>query len=638
MTERAVRLPAWVAEVDLRGERPGLRILGAAEDCEIHRAGHRGVEDAALFEGYLYRPEALARRLEIEPGTGGAELVATAYRLWGEELVERLDGSFVAAVWDGGERRLVVGHDAFGHHPLFYHWSPRKGRLHFSSNVLALAHCGRLPVAPDRLNMALNLRLARPTPGGTYFEGIRRLPPGHRLELAAGGPPRPVRHWSPVPEPGEEDLDAAVVLTELEGRLIDSLERRMVLAPDGVMLSGGLDSVVVAALASEYTEAHGLPPLVAYSARHHPDDPPTYEEEMQDRVAARLGLPQVLGNERDWLGSRGLIEASLDEVRAFPCPSVVFWKGGYMGFARWAAARGDQWFLTGSGGDEWLTVDPRYAADLLRRGMLGRLGSFVCADASGTGASFGRVLRYQLWSWGLRLLLGAAWNRFAPSSLERRLEGRVEGELHDSDCPDPEIVAAMATVALDRRRRALGLERRGPSFYRDGLRQAWYDSYMIHEREVAFHAFRAAGTVYTSPYHDRHLLEFLCRVPPELLFRGSRYKGMIRDIASRRLPGLGLERQRKRYSSEPTSSYRALAAELPAAWREIGCSRLAELGLVDAERVEREFDSRVALGHDSRVRLYALLSTEVWLRANFDRSPTRHEDGRSTEPPGRTGR
>ncbi|MDX1644113.1 MAG: asparagine synthase-related protein, partial [Thermoanaerobaculia bacterium] len=455
-----MRLPAWVAEVDLDGERAGLRLVSGETDCEIHRFG-RGAASVALFEGYLYERRALERELAGagEPPSTAA-LLASAYERWGAGLFDRLDGSFAALVWDAESRRLIAGHDAFGHHPLFYRSSPRRDSLWLATNVLALAHCGRFRVAPHRLNLALNLRLARPTPGETYFEGIERLAPGHRLEAEGGAEPRRIRHWNPVPEPGEEDLAPKVVLAELEDRLMESVERSMELGPDGVMLSGGLDSVCIAALAADYTRAHELPPLIAYSARHHPDDPPTYEEEMQDLVAARLGMPQCLSNERDWLGSRPLIEASLDEVRRFPCPSTIFWKGGYMGFARWAAARGDHRFLTGSGGDEWLTVDPRYAADLLRRGALFRLASFVRADYSGTGTRLSRVLEYLLWTWGARLLLGDVLRRLCPGPLHRRLERRVRAEIGD-ECTDEQLRRRMVEVGLERRIRALGLRRRG---------------------------------------------------------------------------------------------------------------------------------------------------------------------------------
>ena len=84
-----------------------------------------------------------------------------------------LEGRFLAAVWDGVERRLLLAHDAGGHHPVFLH--ERGQRLWFSPNVLALAHSGAVDRRPDRISFAMMLRLTRPEAGHTFFEGIERL-------------------------------------------------------------------------------------------------------------------------------------------------------------------------------------------------------------------------------------------------------------------------------------------------------------------------------------------------------------------------------------------------------------------------------------------------------------------------------
>src|SRR5207249_4858167 len=90
------------------------------------------------------------------------------------------------------------------------------------------------------------------------------------------------------------------------------------------------------------------------------------EETVQRGVAAQLGLPQVMKRFYDAAGENGLLAGAVGLNSFLPAPINNTWLPAYHALVREGKERGCRTILTGSGGDEWLTVSPMLAADLLR--------------------------------------------------------------------------------------------------------------------------------------------------------------------------------------------------------------------------------------------------------------------------------
>ena len=135
-----------------------------------------------LFDGYLFERRALRDSLELEGGATDAQIAAAAYVRWGEAVFDRLDGSYLLAIWDPGASRLLLGHDALGHHPAYY--TTASGTLLFGTNVLAIAHSGYVSRRVNRVSLVLSALTKWPAQGQTFFEDIRRLTPGRFLRIA----------------------------------------------------------------------------------------------------------------------------------------------------------------------------------------------------------------------------------------------------------------------------------------------------------------------------------------------------------------------------------------------------------------------------------------------------------------------
>ncbi|MEV6313836.1 asparagine synthase (glutamine-hydrolyzing) [Streptomyces sp. NPDC051776] len=185
------------------------------------------------------------------------EVVLRAYLEWGERCVERLEGMFAFAIWDARERTLFLARDRFGIKPLYYAQT-REGLVFGSEPKALLAHPEVRPVV-DLEGLRVLFSMAR-APGESVYRDIRDLPPGHTLLHGPGGEISLRRYWQLEAQPHEHDLERTIAtVRELLER---SVARELVSdVPLSVMLSGGLDSSTVAALAARALAAEGAGPV-----------------------------------------------------------------------------------------------------------------------------------------------------------------------------------------------------------------------------------------------------------------------------------------------------------------------------------------------------------------------------------------
>jgi asparagine synthetase B (glutamine-hydrolysing) len=402
-------------------------------------------------------------------------------------------------------------------------------------------------------------------------------------------------------------------LEAFEPSLEAAVHRCLDLGAEGVMLSGGVDSVVIAALAAD--ARHGGPPFAAVSARTGYGL--SYEEEMQSLVADALGMRHVISTTLEWIAGRDPLDLSMETVRDLPGPTSVWWVGTYTEFYRRTAAQGLTTLLTGAGGDNWLGVADAHAADLLRRADLAGLYRFFRAETGTGGGSAARTLRRLLWSGGLKWHVDTALARMAPRAKRAYHRRRWIERLPPWLAPDRELRSQLVERLLERRIPSLTPDGRPPrSYYLHSLR-AFQNPYMHHETETAFHVESMCGLRLLSPYHDRRLVSFFNRIPPRVLMHGGRYKGLLRPIAVRRLPGLGLDRQRKTYSSaHQKRKLEELRASVAAAWTRYDFEILQGLGVADAARVKDALRTGGDVGFDGLARMVVLMMGERWVRSN----------------------
>src|SRR5258707_6539426 len=150
-----------------------------------------------IFDGALYNRRDLERELGdflTAAASNDAEIILLAYERWGEGLLNRLRGTFSLVIWDSDSEIFMCLRDPLGNHPLFY--AETHGELLVSSTISALTEHPHVSGAVNRGVMA-DYILDRHAFDETFFEAVRRVPPGHVLRLARRARSL-FRYWDPA--------------------------------------------------------------------------------------------------------------------------------------------------------------------------------------------------------------------------------------------------------------------------------------------------------------------------------------------------------------------------------------------------------------------------------------------------------
>src|SRR4051794_15740725 len=212
-----------------------------------------GNEDGTVHvvqNGELYNYRELRAELERAGHRfathGDTEVLVHLYEEHGERFAERLRGMFAVALWDAPRGRLVLARDPYGIKPPYYR--DVGGELAFASELRSLPR-GEIDLDALESFLAFN---SIPAPL-TIFADVRKLPPGHIL-VRERGRTRIERYARPAPVDAADVRrgDEAELADELRARLRDSVKAHLIAdVPVGVLLSGGVDSSALAALAAQ---------------------------------------------------------------------------------------------------------------------------------------------------------------------------------------------------------------------------------------------------------------------------------------------------------------------------------------------------------------------------------------------------
>ncbi|MDG4867849.1 N-acetylglutaminylglutamine amidotransferase [Guyparkeria sp. 1SP6A2] len=227
-------------------------------DLSFH--GHQPMVDrerglAIVFNGTIYNHPALREELRglghHFASTGDTEVILTAFRQWGPDCVERLDGMFAFAIWDMRDQSLFLARDRQGIKPLYH--TVGDGPLRFASSIPALLAAGNVDTEfdPAALHHQFTLHAVVPAPR-TIFRGVNKLPPGHWMRVDRHGRRQLQRYWA-IDTSEDHDVPAEQWPEIIHERLLDAVRKRLSISdvPVGVLLSGGLDSSLIVALAHE---------------------------------------------------------------------------------------------------------------------------------------------------------------------------------------------------------------------------------------------------------------------------------------------------------------------------------------------------------------------------------------------------
>jgi asparagine synthase (glutamine-hydrolysing) len=248
----------YIAETS-RAQRTGLghRRLSI---IDLSPAGREPMSDASggiwlTFNGEIYNYKELRRELEHRghrfKSNTDAEVIIYSYREWGRECLTRFNGMFAFAIWDVQDESLFLARDRLGIKPLYYAQTP--AGFAFASEIKALLAIPgfQRTVDLEALDQFMTF-LWTPDPQ-TVFRGVYKLPPAHYL-VYRNGQVEIAEYWDVK---FEEDGSASEAewVERVREQIARSVRSQMLAdVPLGAFLSGGLDSSTIVALMSGESE------------------------------------------------------------------------------------------------------------------------------------------------------------------------------------------------------------------------------------------------------------------------------------------------------------------------------------------------------------------------------------------------
>jgi asparagine synthase (glutamine-hydrolysing) len=565
--------------IDLeRGDQPV-----SNEDGTVH----------VVQNGEIYNYREL--RAELERGGhrfrthGDTEVLVHLYEEYGDSFAARLRGMFAFAIWDARRRRLLLARDRYGIKPLYYRFE--NGGLTFASELRGLPR-GEIDFDALEAFLAFN---SIPAPLSIFRE-IRKLPPGHLL-VWDGAEPALARFARPGPAPSDslrEDDDAELV-EELRARLRDSVRAHLVAdVPVGVLLSGGIDSATLTALAAEESREPVRTFSIGFQER-------SFDElENARRVAGRYGTRH---RELVLRPDAALLLPALAE--AFDEPFAD--SSALPTYLVSQLAAGDvKVALSGEGGDELFGGYYTYVADrlALRLGGVARAARPLVEllPSSSAKASFDyKAKRFVRAAHLPPLERHHAWKEILSPAARAELTGHA---------------AAFDPVDLYRARFA---ETEGADLLAR-LQDVDFGLYLVDDLLVKTDRASMAHSLEARvPFLDSVVTNFAFALPQRHRVRGFRKKVLLRRAAGPLLPR-EIVRGKKRGFSIPAAAW--LRGDLePFARETLAPQTLRRQGFFRPEAVTRLLDDHVAGREDLSRQLWGLLAFTLWYERHVEREP-----------------
>jgi asparagine synthase (glutamine-hydrolysing) len=520
--------------------------LGATRLAIVDPANGRmpvGSEDgriACVMNGEIYNFAELRRGLIVHGHElrtrGDSEVIPHLYEEHGESFVRQLTGMFAIALWDDRTNELVLARDRFGIKPLFV--APRCEPVLFASEAKAILATGLVSRRID-IGALMDLGTAGyPMPTSTMFEAIESVAPASAWTFGLGRAARSTVYFRvPYPVAGSTEstpvADAAVRVRDLfDGVVRDHLTGDVTI---GALVSGGLDSVSVAATASQFMSA----PIRSFSMTFP-------ESAFSDRAADAFGAQHVR-----------VVQGRIDEpvyratIRAMEAPQLSTVPFCTYRLARTIHDHGLKVVLSGEGADEVFAGYSTFRRSKTRRDQ-------DPSDLQRQRSESRNVLDPELFK------LYDAWWQLEPSLRRRYGVVPPSGEnwwlLGD---------AWWTAIHPDLGRAS---ERHGPSLERLPRNPPNPDGDLLHHelhRELRFEQrTRLDGWVLAMsdrvamansvevrvPFLDHRLVELTATMPPEVLLNGYHEKHILRESMRGRIPE-ALRQRTKRGFAAPVQEW-----------------------------------------------------------------------------------
>ena len=557
-----------------------------------------------VFNGEIYNHADLRAELESQGHRyrtrSDTETIVHLYEQYGRDCVKHLRGMFAFAIWDRRSQTLFAARDRLGIKPFYYRYDGNT--LLFGSEIKAiLAYPG---VRPE-LNMGvLSEYLAFGYLAGsqTMFAGIEKLPPGHTLEIDAGGQMKIACYWD-LTAPAEEEVHSPEYYVKTYRELLEACVSSHLMSdvPLGVFLSGGLDSSAIAALATKIRRE----PIETFSVGYG-------EEEFSELPYARLMAQHIGSRHHEIRLSREDFFAALPTLIWHEDEPIVWPSSVSLYFVAKLARERVTVVLTGEGSDETLGGYTRYAWTLANSRMDRVYRSLTPAT-------------FRKW---IRDVVGSG---ILPSNLRRKLEHTFVGR-DGGSWPSfyfDNFYSAFSAAEQEQLLTPHAYEQSGNPYADvmtcwdkspgDLLHRLLYTdirTYLVELLMKQDQMSMAASVESRVPFLDHVLVEFTARIPALYSIQGLAGKQILKSAVEDLLPPSVVHRKKMGF---PTPwAYWLAGPQLDEIEKMLLERRTQQRGLIKRDAVQTLLTEHRSGRRGNGDRIWRLLNLETWQRVFLD--------------------
>lgn len=562
-----------------------------------------------VFNGEIYNYKNIRERLR---GLGvsftsdtDTEVLLKAYARWGKGCLEYLNGMFAFAIFNEESGKLFMARDRQGIKPLYYHLKGDK--IIFASEIKAILESDLYSLAPDM--RALHTSVHYQTGPFTGFKDILKLPAASYLELEPGQEAQINNYWEI--EVSEDKVDESVALAELDELLNDTISLNLVSdRPVGVMLSGGLDSSLLAALMQQKKSDALTSFTIKFEAKDLKRQGNVDDSYYAKKMANEFGFDHhEITIQPDVVDLLPKLIYHLDEPVADPAMINT-----YM-ISKAAKEKGISVLLTGMGADEvfggYRSYQACIKADTYQRLIPKALRPTVEKLVAGLPESNSKR-NFKYMRWVKRFLEVASMSQF-----ERQLFVKNSALKHDAfqeyfvDGGNVEESHYYQTSKAQ-------FDKHADASYITKMCYTDTVNYMCdHNLAYCDKSMMAAGVEGRPTLIDHRLIEFMFRQPPEHRIKNNEQKYLLKKVSEKYVPNEIIYRPKAPFSA-PMRGW--LKNELKPMVQDIlSFDSLKQGGIYNpayVEKLVRDNDKGIA---DHSQIIWRLMVNQIWLKTFFNR-------------------
>jgi asparagine synthase (glutamine-hydrolysing) len=576
------------------------------------KTGHQPISNEAndiwiVYNGELYNHQELRKDLEARGHRyrthSDTETIVHLYEEHGRDCVHHLRGMYAFAIWDRPKRRLFIARDRLGIKPLYYRFDGTT--LLFASEIKAiLAYPGVTPQF-NRSALAEYLAFGYIPEAETMYAGIRKLLPGHTLEIDENSEPQIIQYWDLNVRP-DDDVRPREYYVEKYRELLEGCVTSHLMSdvPLGVFLSGGLDSSAVAALTTKIRRE----PIETFAVG--------YGEESFSELPFARAVAQHIGSQHHEVRlSREEFFRSLPHLIWHEDEPIVWPSSVSLYYVAKLAKERVTVVLTGEGSDETLAGYTRYPWTLMnsrmdgvyRAAVPGKLRQWVRAalQSGRVSKDMHRKLEHTFLVRG-----GESWTSFYFDNFYSAFSAAdQEGLL----TPEARQMAGEVYAGSMHYWNASSGDLLHRLLYTD------IKTYLVELLMKQDQMSMAASVESRVPFLDHQLVEFTASIPAKYDTHGMAGKFILKAAVEDLLPRDIVYRQKMGF---PTPwAYWLAGSQLDQLEQLLLEPRTAERNYFRPEVVKKLFAEHRAGVRDHGNRIWRLLNLELWERVCLEREP-----------------